>query len=289
MSLAPETEAVEAASPTPAPVRPTSAPGGALWAGAALVGLTAFLAALSFAWTPYPPEALDLPARLSPPSLAHLLGTDAYGRDVASQIMAGARTALAVSLASCALGLGVGVPLGLVAAARRGWADELVSRGSDLVFAFPALLTAVLLAAAFGPGALDAVAAIGVASAPVFARVARTGALRLWALDFVLAARAAGKGGGRVTWEHVLPNLAPALLVQATLQLSLAVVAEAGLAYIGLSAQPPQPSWGRMLADAQTLFTDAPWLAVVPGLAIASTVAGFGLLGEGLRRRWRPS
>ena len=260
----------------------------ALTAGAALLGLIALMALISWVWTPYPPEALDFAARLSPPSLVHLLGTDAYGRDVASQIMAGARTALAVSLASCALGLGVGAPLGLIAAARRGWIEALVAGGSDLAFAFPALLTAVLLAAAFGPGALDAVAAIGVASAPVFARVARTAALRLWALDFVLASRAAGKGGVRITLEHVLPNLAPALLVQATLQLSLAVVAEAGLAYIGLSAQPPQPSWGRMLADAQTLAAVAPWLAVFPGLAIVVTVAGFGLLGEGLRSR-RPA
>ena len=258
---------------------------GALAGGAALTGAVAAAALLSLAWTPYPPEAMDIAQRLSPPSAAHLFGTDAYGRDVASQVMAGARTALLVALASCAVGLGLGVPLGLAAAARRGWLEALVARGSDLVFAFPALLSAVLLAAWLGPGALDAVAAIGVAAAPVFARVARTGALRLWSLDFVLAARAAGAGPGRITWRHVLPNLASALLVQAALQLSLAVVAEAGLAFIGLSAQPPQPSWGRMLADAQTLFVAASWLAVFPGLAIVATVAGFGLLGEGLRRR----
>ena len=256
-----------------------------LVAGAALLALIAAAGLLSLVWTPYPTTALDIAARLEPPSAAHLLGTDAYGRDVLSQLMAGARTALAVAVSSCALGLGLGAPLGLLAAARRGWVEEFVARGSDLVFAFPALLSAVLIAAWLGPGAVDAVAAIGVASTPVFARVARTGALRVWSLDFVLAARAAGKGPARITLEHVLPNLAPALLVQATLQLGLAVVAEAGLAYLGLSAQPPQPSWGRMLADAQTLLAAAPWLAVFPGLAIVATVAGFGLASEGLRRR----
>ena len=273
-------------SPSPGATRRNGEAG--LVAGAILVGGMAAVALLSLVWTPYPPDAIDVAARLSPPSVAHLFGTDDYGRDVASQVMAGARTALLVALASCGVGLGIGCSLGLYAAARRGWADELVMRGSDLVFAFPALLSAVLLAAALGPGVLDAVIAIGVYSAPVFARVTRTGALRLWSLDFVLASRAAGKSPLRISLEHVLPNLWPALLVQATLQLSLAVVAEAGLAYIGLSAQPPQPSWGRMLADAQTLIGAAPWLAILPGLAIVATVAGFGLLGEGLRRRLSP-
>ena len=263
--------------------------GAALAAGAALLAVVAAAGLLSLVWTPYAATALDIASRLRPPSAAHLFGTDAYGRDVLSQLMAGARTALAVSLSACALGLGLGAPLGLFAAARRGWVEKIIARGSDLVFAFPALLSAVLVAAWLGPGAWDAVAAIGVASMPVFARVARTGALRLWSLDFVLAARAAGKGPARITWEHVLPNLAPALLVQTTLQLGLAVVAEAGLAYLGLSAQPPQPSWGRMLADAQTLLAFAPWLAVFPGLAIVATVGGFGLVGEGLRRRRTPA
>jgi peptide/nickel transport system permease protein len=259
----------------------------ALVAGAAVTALIAAVGLLSLAWTPYPAEAIHIAGRLAPPSALHPFGTDAYGRDGLSQVMAGARTALLVAAAACLVGLGLGAPLGLLAAARRGWADELVMRFNDLVFAFPALLLAVLAAAALGPGALDAVIAIGVYSIPVFARVTRTGALRLWSLDYVLAARAAGKGGTRISLEHILPNLFAPLAVQGALQLSLAVVAEAGLAYLGLSAQPPTPSWGRMLADAQTLYGQAPWLALFPGGAIVLTVLGFSLLGEGLRRRFQ--
>lgn len=259
--------------------------GTALAAGAALTGLILLVALVSCIWTPYPAEAMDLAVRLSPPSAAHPFGTDAYGRDVLSRVMGGAGTALMVSAAASLVGVGLGAPFGLLAAARGGWVEEAVMRAGDVVFAFPALIVAVLLAAAFGPGVLGAVAAIGISAAPVFARVARTGALRLWSLDFTLAARAAGRSRLHITLAHILPNLAPALLVQATLQLSLAVAAEAGLAFIGLSAQPPQPSWGAMLADAETLYAQAPWLAVFPGLAIVTTVLAFGLLGEGLRRR----
>ena len=263
------------------------APGNApLIAGAAIVTLLIATALLSLIWTLYPAEAINIAVRLAPPSPVHPFGTDAYGRDGLSQVMAGARTALLVSGAACLLGIGLGTPLGLLAAARRGWADELTMRFSDLVFAFPALLLAVLAAATLGPGALDAVIGIGVYSIPVFAKVVRTGALRLWSLDYVLAARAAGKGGLRISLEHIAPNLLAPVAVQGALQLSLAVVAEAGLAYLGLSAQPPAPSWGRMLADAQTLYAQAPWLALFPGAAIVVAVLGFSLLGEGLRRRF---
>lgn len=251
--------------------------------GAAISATVAAIALISLIWTPYNPVAMQMAARLTPPCFAHPFGTDAYGRDVLSLVMAGARTALAVAISACAIGLGCGAPLGLLAAARKGWVDEAVMRCADIVFAFPALLLAVLAAAALGPGALDAVIAIGVYSIPVFARVVRTGALRLWSLDYILSARMAGKGPLRISIAHILPNLLVALAVQVSLQLSLAVVAEAGLAYVGLSAQPPEPSWGRMLAEAQTLYMDAPWLALFPGAAIACAVLGFSLLGEGLR------
>jgi peptide/nickel transport system permease protein len=166
--------------------------------------------------------------------------------------------------------------------------DAAIMRGNDLIFAFPALVIAVLITAAFGPSAVNAVVAIGIFNTPVFARVSRGAALSLWTLDYVRAARLAGKGAARISAEHILPNIAPGLIVQASIQFSLGILAEAALAFMGLGAQPPQPSWGRMLADAQTLIGLAPWLAILPGLAITLTVLGINLLGDGLRDRLDP-
>lgn len=243
-----------------------------------------FLAAvlLSFVWTPYDVSQLDVARRLLPPSPAHLFGTDHFGRDVLSMIIVGARNSLAVALVAVVVGAGLGVPLGLLAAARGGLADELVMRGSDLVFALPSLLLAILITAVFGPGAVNAIIAIGVFNVPVFARVTRGAALPLWTREFVLAARVAGKGRAAISLQHIAPNLAGLLIVQATIQFSIGILAEAGLSYVGLGAQPPTPSWGRMLNDAQTMIGFAPWLAVFPGLAIAVTVLGLNLLGDGL-------
>ena len=256
----------------------------ALVAGGAVTAAVAGIAALSLAWTPHPPAALDVAGRLAAPSGAHWLGTDQLGRDVASQLMAGARTSIAVAAVAVGLGAGFGVPLGLWAAATRGgWVDEVLMRANDLVFAFPSLVIAILVTAVFGPSAVNAILAIGIFNVPVFARVARGGALPLWTLDYVLAARVAGKGAARISVEHVLPNLANLLVVQATIQFSLGILAEAALSYVGLGAQPPTPSWGRMLADAQTMIYAAPRLAVLPGLAIVVTVLGLNLLGDGLR------
>lgn len=231
---------------------------------------------------------LDVDARLLAPSAAHWLGTDPLGRDVLALIAAGARTSLLVALAAVAIGLGLGAPLGLIAAARGGLADEVTARCNDLLFAFPALLLAVLLAASMGPGAANAVLAIGIFNVPVFARLVRGSALSLLSSDFVLAARVAGKGPARIALEHVLPNLTGLLVVQATIQLSLAIVAEAGLSYVGIGAQPPAPSWGRMLNEAQTLTAVAPWLAWFPGVALALTVLALSLVGEGLRTALDP-
>ncbi len=252
--------------------------------GALLSALVVLAALLSFVWTPYPYAAQDIPNKLQGFSALHWLGTDQYGRDVFSQVLVGARTSISVALVAVGLGVGVGVPLGLLAAALRGsLIDEIVMRGNDLIFAFPALLLAILITSVFGPGAINAIIAIGIFNIPVFARLSRAAALSLWTREFILAARAAGKGAARISVEHILPNILNLLIVQGTIQFSLGILAEAALAYVGLGAQPPVPSWGKMLADAQTLVALAPHLAIVPGLAIIATVLGLNLLGDGLR------
>ncbi|GAA4220394.1 peptide/nickel transport system permease protein [Sagittula marina] len=241
-------------------------------------------AALSLVWTPYDITQMSIPDRLQGPSGAHWLGTDHFGRDILSMLMLGARTSIAVALVAVGIGAGVGVPLGLTAAARRGGlVDEAISRLSDLVFAFPSLVIAILITASFGASALNAILAIGIFNIPVFARLTRGAALPVWQREFILAARTFGKGAGRISVEHILPNLTNLLIVQCTIQFSLGILAEAGLSYVGLGAQPPTPSWGRMLADAQTLVTLAPHVALIPGLTIVLTVLGLNLLGDGLR------
>ncbi len=256
----------------------------ALIIGAALSAVFVCAAALSFVWTPYDVTTMDIPDRLQPPSGGHLLGTDHFGRDILSMLMVGARTSIAVALVAVAIGAGLGIPLGLAAAARHGsWLDEVISRTSDLVFAFPSLVIAILITATFGPSALNAILAIGIFNIPVFARLTRGAALSLWQREFILAARTCGKSAARISAEHVLPNIANLLIVQSTIQFSLGILAEAGLSYVGLGAQPPTPSWGRMLADAQTLITLAPHTAVIPGLTIVGMVLGLNLLGDGLR------
>ncbi|MEO6395565.1 MAG: ABC transporter permease [Devosia sp.] len=241
------------------------------------------LALTSFFWTPYPYAAQDIPNKLQGLNAEHWFGTDQYGRDVFSMILAGARTSIAVALIAVGVGVGIGVPLGLTAAAQRGnLFDEIIMRGNDLVFAFPALLIAILITAIFGPSATNAVIAIGIFNIPVFARLSRAAALTLWTREFILAARVAGKGKARISLEHILPNILNTLLVQVTIQFSLGILAEAALAYVGLGAQPPTPSWGKMLADSQTLIGLAPHMAVIPGLCIVFTVMGLNLLGDGL-------
>jgi peptide/nickel transport system permease protein len=255
-----------------------------------LLSGTALLAALlSFAWTPHDAAALAIGGRLSPPSAAHWLGTDHFGRDILSMLMVGARTSLAVALVAVGIGMGLGVPLGLWAAARHGsLLDDAIMRGNDLIFAFPSLVIAILITAVFGPSALNAILAIGIFNIPVFARVARAAALPVWTLDYTRAAELAGKGQARISAEHVLPNIAGVLIVQGTIQFSLGILAEAALSYVGLGAQPPTPSWGRMLAEAQTMVTLAPHVALFPGLAIVGTVLGLNLLGDALRDRLDP-
>ncbi|MEM6657180.1 MAG: ABC transporter permease [Pseudomonadota bacterium] len=252
--------------------------------GAVLSSLVLLAALVSFVWTPYEYAALNIPDKLQPPSAQHWFGTDHFGRDIFSMIMVGARTSIAVALVAVGIGMILGVPLGLAAAAYKGsWLDEGIMRGNDLVFAFPSLIIAILITAVFGAGAINAIIAIGIFNIPVFARITRGAALSLWEREFILAARVSGKGAARISAEHILPNVANLLIVQGTIQFSLGILAEAGLSYVGLGAQPPTPSWGRMLADAQTMVSFAPHLALIPGLAIVVTVLGLNLLGDGLR------
>ena len=252
-------------------------------AGALLAALLVAAALLSLVWTPYPPAEIDIPNKLAAPSAAHWLGTDSLGRDIASQLLAGARSAIVVGVVAVAIGLVLGVGLGCLAAARRGWVEELVMRAADFTFAFPALLSAIMLGAIYGPGLATGIVAIGIFYIPVFARLARGAASAVWAREYVLAARAAGFGPARITWDHVLPNIAAVLIVQATISFATAILAEAALSYLGLGTQPPQPSWGRMLNEAQTQMFQAPLLALWPGLAIVLSVLGLNLLGDGLR------
>ena len=256
-----------------------------LRAGALITGLFVAVAAIAQFWTPYDPRILSIVDKLRPPNAQHWFGTDQLGRDVLSMIMLGGKTSVGVALLSVIIGVCVGVPLGLLSAARPGATDEIVMRGNDVIFAFPALLLAILITAVFGPGAINAIIAIGIFNIPVFARVTRAGALQQWTRDYTLAARVAGKDRLRISFEHILPNLLGLLVVQGTIQFSLGVIAEAGLSYVGLSAQPPTLSWGRMLNEAQTLTALAPYLALFPGFAVLLFVLGLNLLGEGLRRR----
>ncbi|GKT20399.1 ABC transporter permease [Acidovorax sp. SUPP3334] len=251
--------------------------------GAVLSLLLVLAALVSFAWTPGSPYDMDMEAKLLPPSAAHWLGTDAFGRDVASLLLVGARNSILVGVIAVGIGLTIGTALGLLAAARRGWVEELIMRMADFTFAFPAILSAIMLTAVFGAGVVNSIIAIGIFNIPTFARVTRASANAVWSREFILAARACGKGPWRITIEHVLPNIAAVLIVQATIQFALAILAEAALSYLGLGTQPPQPSWGRMLSEAQTLMFQAPLLAVWPGVAIALAVLGLNLLGDGLR------
>ncbi|SPF79748.1 ABC transporter permease [Pseudoprimorskyibacter insulae] len=252
--------------------------------GLALSALFLLAALLSYLWTPYAIDTMAIADRLKPPSMAHPFGTDHFGRDMLSMIMVGARTSIAVALVAVGIGMGLGVPLGLAAAARKGsLLDEVIMRGNDLVFAFPSLVIAILITAIFGPGAVNAIIAIGIFNIPVFARLTRGAALSLWQREFIMAARVSGKSAARISAEHILPNIANLLIVQGTIQFSLGILAEAGLSYVGLGAQPPIPSWGRMLADAQTMVALAPHVALVPGLTIVAMVLGLNLLGDGLR------
>jgi peptide/nickel transport system permease protein len=251
--------------------------------GAILSAVVVIMAITSLLWTPYNPNAMDARSRLEAPCLAHPLGTDQYGRDLLSRVMAGAVNSIVVGLITVSIGMGAGVMLGLMGAWGGRLADEAVMRFCDLLFGFPAVLSAILITAVMGPSIVNTMLAIGIFYIPVFARLTRASALTVKELDYIDAARAAGQGEIAIIRRHVLPNILSPLIIQATIQFAVAILAEAGLSYLGLGTQPPNPSWGRMLDEAQTFMELAPWMAVFPGLAIAWAVLGFNLLGDGLR------
>lgn len=256
--------------------------------GGAIVALITVVALVSLVWTPYDPGLVNPVERLAPMSAQHWLGTDKFGRDVVSGLMAGSRTTLLVGIVSVSVAALIGVPLGILSAMVPRWAGETVMRGNDLLLAFPALLMAIMLTAVYGQGIVTAMVAIGIATIPSFVRVVRSGALGVMRSEYVLAARAAGRRPFGIATHHVLPNVASLVIVQCSVAFAIAVLAEAALSYLGLGAPPATPSWGRMLLEGQELLSVAPRLEVYPGVAIALAVLGFNLLGDGLRDRFDP-
>jgi peptide/nickel transport system permease protein len=251
--------------------------------GFALSMVVVIAAAVSLVWTPYDGNRMNARDRLQGPSWQHPLGTDQYGRDTLSRIMTGSVNSIIVGLVTVAIGLTIGVGLGLLSAYYGRLADEAIMRFSDLLFGFPAVLTAILITSILGPSMVNAMLAIGIFYIPVFARLTRAVAMVVWEKEFIAAARASGIGEWAITWRHVLPNILSPLLIQGTIQFAVAILAEAGLSYLGLGTQPPHASWGRMLNEAQTFMDTNAWMAIFPGLAIAWAVLGFNLLGDGLR------
>ncbi len=254
-----------------------------LWLGAFLIGAIVVGALLSFAWTPHPPNALNFGAQLTPPTADNWLGTDHFGRDLFSRLLVGARGTLYVGFLAVGIALLAGTVLGSVAGFLGGLLDEVIMRLVDVLYAFPAILMALLLAAIYRPGTLTAMTAIGVATVPIFARIARSSVLSIKERDYVEAGRALGLGDARILLRHVLPGAVGPLVVQASLSLAVAVLAEAALSFLGLGTPPDVPSWGNMLREAQGFLSMSPYPAFVPGLAIVWTVLGWSLLGDGLR------
>lgn len=252
------------------------------------MGLSIALAIVAVAliaqvYTPHDPNGIDIPRRLQAPAPGNWFGTDHFGRDVLSRVMGGALTALAVGFISTGIGFAVGIPVGAIAGYYRGWLDEILMRVMDGIYAFPSLLFAIMVVAMLGPGMFNTMIAVGVASIPGIARITRAGFLAVREKEFVEAATALGARNLRVIMTHILPNVTAPLIVQGTVRFAAAILAEAALSYLGLGTQPPDPSWGRMLRDAQPYLATASWTCMFPAAAIAVSVLGLNLLGDGLR------
>jgi peptide/nickel transport system permease protein len=252
---------------------------------AGLVVITTFilLALLAPVISPYDAIATSWSLVRKPPSALHWFGTDELGRDILARVIYGARASLLAGLISVTIAMSIGVPLGLLAGYRGGFADALISRITDAMLACPFLILAIALAAFLGPSLGNAMIAIGVSATPVFIRLTRGQVMSVKVEDYVEAARSIGNPPWRIALVHILPNILPALLVQATLSIAAAIIAEAALSFLGLGQQPPAPSWGSMLNAAQRFLTNAPWMAIWPGLAIFLVVLSLNLVGDGLR------
>jgi peptide/nickel transport system permease protein len=250
-----------------------------------LVVITLFLLLALFAplIVPFDPIATSWSLVRKPPTLQHWFGTDDLGRDILARVVYGARASLMAGAISVGIALGIGVPLGLLSGYRGGFIDVLISRITDAMLACPFLILAIALAAFLGPSLGNAMIAIGVSATPIFVRLTRGQVMSVKVEDYVEAARAMGNPRWRIALFHILPNIMPALLVQATLSIAAAIIAEAALSFLGLGQQPPSPSWGSMLNAAQRFLTNAPWMAIWPGLAIFLVVLSFNLVGDGLR------
>jgi peptide/nickel transport system permease protein len=256
--------------------------------GLVLVVLLLFVAVFGRYLAPYDPNEIDMEARFLPPTLEHPMGTDDFGRDTLSRIMYGARVSLQVGIIAVGIAASVGTFLGLIAGYGGRLPDEFIMRGMDILFAFPAILLAIAILAALGKGITNAMIAIGVVYIPIFARIARGEVLSIRGKEFIDAARASGASGRRIMSRHILPNASGPLIVEISLSLAFAILAEAALSFFGLGTQPPDPSWGRMLSEGRAYFRQSPWMAIFPGLAIMITVMGFNFLGDGLRDAMDP-
>src|ERR1700722_6124554 len=251
--------------------------------GLVVIATFIVLALLAPVIAPYDPIAANFILVRKPPSALHWFGTDELGRDILSRVIYGARASLVAGAISVGIALGVGVPFGLLSGYRGGFLDALLHRTTEAMLACPFLILAIALAAFLGPSLSNAMIAIGITTTPIFVRLTRGQTLNVKVEDYVEAARAIGNPPWRIALFHILPNILPALLVQATLSIAAAIIAEAALSFLGLGQQPPAPSWGSMLNSAQRFLTNAPWMALWPGLAIFLVVLSFNLVGDGLR------
>ncbi len=254
----------------------------------AILGVVIILFLIIFSFigdsiAPYDPIAMDISARLQPPSWAHVFGTDDFGRDVFSRVIVATKVSLKVGVISVGISLTLGTFLGAISGYYGGWIDEIIMRIMDILFAFPAILLAIAILAALGPGVENAMIAIGIVYTPIFARITRGSVITVREDVYVDAARNLGASDARIIFFHILPNVIAPIIVETTLSLAFAILSEAALSFLGLGTQPPDPSWGRMLSESRGFIQDAPWLGIFPGLVIMLTVMGFNFLGDGLR------